>query len=130
MKIKFLKGLLILVFLIGIIGAGGLVYDEITISNICPKILRIPACYIILACFGIPFIVHLTKYKNNIYFLFTGIAFTIAFIASILEITKLAECPKTSNGHPMCYYSLVLFTTLIVLKITIIKYDKVNRVNI
>ena len=124
MKIKHLNWLLLIVFSIGIIGAGLLVYNEITLTNVCPILLGIPACYVILACFVIPFLVHILKEKNSIYFLFTGIAFIIALIASIMQFTGFGECPKTSNGIPMCYYSFLLFTILIVLKIYHSKYKK------
>ena len=129
MKSNYLNWLLLLVFFIGILGAGLLVYDEIKTTNVCPKLVGIPACYIIVACFIIPFFTHIAKGKNGIYFLFTGIAFIIALVASIMQFTGLGECPKTSNGTPMCYYSLLLFTTLIFLKIVIIKNKKTIATN-
>ena len=121
MLTRILSGLLIIVFAIGIFGAGNLVYTEFMQSNVCPKLLGIPACYIILACFIIPFIVHVFKLNHAVYFGVTGLAFVIALIASIMEITGLGECPKTASGTPMCYYSLLIFTSLIVLKILVIK---------
>ncbi len=121
MKTRVLNILLILVFLIGIIGAGLLVYDEIKTANVCPILLGIPVCYIILACFIIPFITHIVQGNNVIYFLFTGIAFIIALVASIMQITGYGECPKTDNGTPMCYYSLLLFTSLVLLKLVYIR---------
>ena len=124
MNSNYFNWLLILVFSIGIIGAGLLVYDEIKTTNVCPKLLGIPACYIILTCFTIPFFTHISKGKNSIYFLFTGIAFIIALVASIMQFTGLGECPKTGNGTPMCYYSLLLFTILIFLKIIIMRNKK------
>jgi len=124
MKSSYLNWLLIFVFSIGIVGAGLLVYDEIKTTNVCPKLLGIPACYIILSCLIIPFFTHIAKGKNIIYFLFTGIAFIIALIASIMQFTGLGECPKNTNGTPMCYYSLILFSTLIFLKVIIITNKK------
>lgn len=123
MQSKLLNVLLLLIFSIGIFGAGELVYNEITQHNVCPKLLGIPACYIILACFVIPFIVHVFKGKNYIYFAFTGFAFVIALVATIMQFTGHAECPKAANGIPMCYYSLALFTSLIVFKVFLIKND-------
>lgn len=123
MKLKILNVLLLIAFAIGIIGGGDLVLDEIKHRNVCPMLLGIPACYIIFTCFIIPFIVHILKKYNFIYFLFTGIAASIAFIATIMELTGKGECPKTSSGIPMCYYSLLIFSTLIVLKILIIKVN-------
>ncbi|EPR72358.1 hypothetical protein ADIWIN_2528 [Winogradskyella psychrotolerans RS-3] len=55
------------------------------------------------------------------YFLFTGLAGSIALVASIMQFTGHAECPKTASGTPMCYYSLLLFSSLIILKILYIK---------
>lgn len=124
MRSNYLNWLLLFVFSIGILGAGLLVYDEIKTTNVCPKLLGIPACYIILTFFIIPFFTHIVKGKNVIYFLFVGIAFVIALVASIMQFTGLGECPKTDNGTPMCYYSLLLFTALIFLKIVIIKKQK------
>jgi len=126
MKQKVLNGLLIVVFLIGIIGSGVLVYNELKSSEGCPILVGIPACYIIFACFLIPFTFHLNSKKNAIYFLFTGLAFTIALIASVMQLLGKVECPKTDSGTPMCYYSLVLFTSLIGLKWAIIQNKAKN----
>ncbi len=116
MLIRILKTLLLVVFAIGIVGAGLLVYEEVTHYNICPKLLGLPACYIILACFVIPFLTHLFKLSNYLYFAFTGLAFFIALTASIMQFTGYGECPKTASGTPMCYYSLLMFSSLILLK--------------
>ena len=126
MQTKVLNSLLLVVFAIGILGAGDLVYSEFKLHNICPKLIGIPACYIILACFIIPLIVHLFKGKNYIYFAFTGLAFIIALTASVMEITGLGECPKTAGGTPMCYYSLLLFSSLIDIKYGLIKRRNKN----
>lgn len=112
-----LKYILYLVFLFGIYGAGTLVYKEFSYGNICPKIVNIPACYIIMACLVIPLIIHLTKGSNSIYFMFTGFAWTIASYGSIMQFLKTVECPKTAEGIPMCYISFVMFSLLILLKV-------------
>lgn len=104
-------------FIIGILGTGSLVIEEIQTGNGCPKFLAIPVCIIILICFIIPLVVHILKRYNILYFLFTGLAVTIATIASVLQLTGYGECPKTEDGVPMCYYSLFLFTGLILLKL-------------
>lgn len=107
-----ISGLLI----IGIIGSGGLVMEEIRTGNGCPKIWTIPACIIILICFVIPFIAHLAKKWNKLYFIFTGLALAIAILASIMQFTGNGECPKLINVIPMCYLSFLIFSTLISLK--------------
>ncbi|MEP2278601.1 hypothetical protein [Maribacter sp.] len=105
-----------ILFLIGLFGAGSLVITEFTIGNGCPKFGAVPACLIILICFILPFVSHLFKKWNLIYFIFTAIAALIALVASIMQLVDKAECPKTDSGIPMCYISLLIFTSLIILK--------------
>jgi len=118
-KITYYSILVILI--IGLFGAGGLVVEEFKTGEGCPKIMQIPMCLVILICFIVPFIAHLLKKWNVLYFLFTGLAGSIALVASIMQFTGNAECPKTTSGTPMCYYSLVLFSSLIIFKIAQIK---------
>ncbi len=115
---------IIAILLIGLSGAGGLVIEEFNTGEGCPKIMNIPMCLVILICFIIPFIMHLLKKWNAIYFLFTGIATGIALIGSIMQVTGNSECPKTATGTPMCYYSLLIFSSLIILKLYSLKLDK------
>lgn len=113
--------LLITLFVIGIYGALNLVLEEIKTGNGCPKIGFIPACLIILFCFLISFISHVLKKWNLVYFIGTGIAFAIALYATTMQIIGKVECPKLDNGLPMCYISLFLFLSLILLKIVLLK---------
>ncbi|WP_430410449.1 hypothetical protein [Kordia sp.] len=124
-KITYYSILTILI--IGLFGAGGLVFEEFKTGEGCPKIMHIPICLVVLICFIIPLIAHLLNKWNVLYFLFTGVAGSIALIASIMQFTGNAECPKTASGTPMCYYSLLLFSSLIILKIILIKTYKTNQ---
>ena len=78
--------IILLLLLVGLIGVGGLVLEEIETGNGCPKIWIIPACLIVFICFLIPLIVHLLKKLNTLYFIFTGLAFSIAIIALLFSI--------------------------------------------
>ena len=109
--------------LFGLYGTAGLVMDEISIGDICPKILNIPACYIILTCF-ILVLVAQTNFAKKIfwlYFIGAGIAWTIAATGTIGQLTGTIECPKTAGGTPMCYLSLAFFSSLIILKLLELK---------
>jgi len=121
MNRSVLNILIIILFLIGIVGAGSLVLEEIRTGEGCPKFGFVPACYIILAFFVLPFIAHIFKKWNVIYFLGTGLALIIATVASIMQLTGNAECPKTGGGTPMCYYSFIILASLIVLKLMHLK---------
>jgi hypothetical protein len=111
-----LKYILYIIFLFGIYGAGTLAYKEFTFGSICPKIVNIPACYIIMICLVIPLIIHVIKGGNSIYFIFTGLAWSIATYGSIMQVSRTIECPKTEEGKPMCYISFAMFSLLIILK--------------
>lgn len=121
MKNKTLFFSILIILLIGLKGAGELVIEEFKTGDGCPKILNIPVCLVILICFIIPFIVHLLNKLHILYFIFTGIAWSIAFTASIMQFLGKAECPKTSTGNPICYYSLLIFSSLIILKTIALK---------
>lgn len=116
MKNKILSSSIFIILIIGVLGAGGLVLEEFKTGEGCPKIIHIPMCLVILICFIVPFIVHLLKKWNVLFFLFTGLAGSIALLASIMQFIGNAECPKTVSGTPMCYYSLAIFSSLILLK--------------
>ncbi len=121
---KILNYSIFFILMIGIFGAGGLVIEEFKTGDGCPKVLGVPMCLVILICFIIPLVVHILKRWNWLYFLFTGIAGSIALFASILQFMEKAECPKTASGTPMCYYSLMLFSSLVLFKILEINYNK------
>ncbi len=116
MKNSLIHYLIIFVFIFGIYGAGGLVLDEYQIKHICPQILGIPACYIIMICLLVPFIAHVFDLSHKIYFAGVGIALIIATYGSVGNFFGFAKCPKSSYGTPLCYLSFLLFATLAILK--------------
>ena len=113
--------LLILIF--ANYGTYGLVIEEYAIGNICPKILNIPACYIVLGFFAGALISHLypSKISTRFYFIFIGSVCIIAVTGTLGEIFGFASCPKTHSGIPMCFISLAICILLIVFKLLHIK---------
>ena len=126
MNIKIGNYLIYIILVIGLYGAGTLAYHEFLQEGACPKLGPIPACYIILACFIFPFISHLLKKGNSIYFLFTGAALALATYATVGQLFDKVQCPKTESGFPMCYISFVLFASLVLLKIILNKKKNVT----
>ena len=86
---KAIYWIIVLLFIVGIIGAGGLVLTEIKTGNGCPKFGVVPACVIVLICFILPLFSHVLKKWNIIYFIFTGLAALIALIASIMQLSLI-----------------------------------------
>ena len=121
MKTNILNYLIFFLLAIGIYGAGSLTYHELLQEGICPKLGSIPACYIILSCFVVPFFAHLLDKWKAIYFIFTGTALALAMYASIGQIFDKVHCPQTEGGLPMCYISFVLFACLVLAKIIVTK---------
>ncbi|MBF8150592.1 hypothetical protein ITJ86_11835 [Winogradskyella sp. F6397] len=115
---------ILVILIIGLFGSGALVLEEFKTGEGCPKLLHVPMCLVVFICFTIPLVAHLFKKWNVLYYVFTGLAGSIALVASIMQFTGHAECPKTASGTPMCYYSLVLFSSLILLKIYHLKTNK------
>lgn len=114
---KFLHYVVLLILLFGIYGAGRLSFRQFSSGNICPELFGIPACYIILACFVVPFIAELFSLNSALFYAGVLLAWSIAAYGSTLQLRGIAECPKTAGGTPMCFISLGIFTTLILLKL-------------
>ena len=112
-----------IVALFGINGTFGLVREEFTTGDICPKIVGIPACYIILTCLILIVVSqsNLLKDKNRLFFIGAGVAATIALVGTIGQLMGWLECPKTEGGIPMCFLSWGLFASLLLLKFIEIK---------
>jgi len=113
-----LKILIWLVTLFGLNGTIGLVQKELTVGNVCPKLVGIPACYIIFACLVLVAVSHsgLLKDKAKLYLIGAGTAWLIALSGSVGQLMGWMECPKTASGIPMCFLSLALFSSLLLLK--------------
>jgi len=118
---KIVNGLIYVLFIFGIYGAGSLALTEFYQNGTCPKIGIIPACYIILICLIIPFITHVLNKGKMLYFIFTAIALAIATYGTVGQLFGNIQCPKTESGLPMCYISFAIFTSLVVLKMRLYK---------
>lgn len=123
---NFLSWLIILITLFAIYGSSGLVMKEWALGNICPKILSIPACYIVLICFTGTLLGHLLSSSGGkwLYFVFVGVVTLIASTGTIGELTGTAECPRTNGGAPMCFISLTICISLLAAKILLLTYKQ------
>ena len=115
--------LIISILLFAIYGSADLSMNDWEVGDVCPKILGIPACYIVLACFSAALIGHLIPRSsgNWIFFLFVGIVTLIASTGTIGELTGTAKCPRTAGGTPMCFISLAICLSLLASKFAWLK---------
>ena len=123
---NILYWLIILIAGFAIYGTTGLVIDEWQVGNICPKIIGIPACYIVLVCFTGALIAHLLPATKGkwMYFFFVGIVTMIASTGTFGELTETAKCPRTAGGTPMCFISLAICLSLLASKFALLRFNK------
>ena len=115
--------LITIILLFVIAGTVNLVIHEFNARNICPKILSIPACYIVLGLFIFGLFTHLfqNKLSSLIFYISIGIITLMAITGTYGEISGNGRCPKFASGIPMCYFSLGICLSLLMLKTIIIK---------
>ena len=111
--------ILIGLLLLGIYGSFNLSMRDFKKKNICPKILGIPACYIVVACFVLALLAHTLPavfVSPWGYYAFIAVPFLLALAGSLTELSGKVICPKTPGGTPMCYISLAMCSTFLILK--------------
>lgn len=112
--------LIVIVLLIAINGSLSLSIIEFNKKNVCPKIIGIPACYLVLMFFVLTLVAHILQstFSTNLWFYgFVGFPFLMALGGTLTELSGTVICPRTPGGIPMCYISLGMCILLILLKI-------------
>lgn len=107
----------ILVLLIAIYGAINLSITDFQKKNVCPKILNIPACYIVLFFFIMVLVSHLVSPSSVWYFAMLAVPLFLALSGSLTEMSGKVICPRTPGGTPMCFISLGICSLLLIMKI-------------
>lgn len=87
-------------------------------KNVCPKIVGIPACYLVCIFFVGALIAHLLQPQMPYwYYGFLAVPFLLALAGTLTEMSGKVICPRTPGGTPMCFISLGFCTLLIALKV-------------
>ncbi|MBN2718382.1 MAG: hypothetical protein JXX14_21235 [Deltaproteobacteria bacterium] len=102
-----------------------LVHIQITAPPFCPPLFGLPACYLVLALYGVVSAVTplpISIHTNRIYFAATGTGLAIAIWFSFRQLTGLGHCPQLFGVPvPLCYASLISFGLLAYLRLWAIK---------
>ena len=108
-----------IILIFAFLGTWGLVQNEFTNGDICPKIMGVPACYIIMGIIITAFITNFMKSEQArmLFLLVVVTALSIAIFGSLGEIVGFSKCPRTSGGIPMCFISFGIFVSLLILKL-------------
>ena len=105
--------LTLMLALLGVTASIILVYKEITLSNYCPRVFDIPACYLVLLSFILVLgsIVFNNKY---VFGMGTSLGLILAIWFSYNQLIGKNVCPVFAN-IPLCYVSLLTFMVIIIL---------------
>lgn len=112
---QFIRVVQWLVVLFMAFGVYELVIEELAFGGICPKVLDIPACYILAGCLIAIVLSFLSRKLNFLFSLGASIGWSLAAMGTYYQFKGVMECPKTAGDIPMCYISLGLFTLLFIL---------------
>lgn len=111
--------LIIGILLFAIYGSVELSITDYNQKDVCPKIIGIPACYVVGFMFTIGLVTHIiSRSKSNtlLFYLSVGIVCIMALKGTLSELSGIVVCPRTSGGTPMCYISFGICSVLLVLK--------------
>lgn len=88
-------------------------------KDVCPKILGIPACYLVLLFFSLTLAAHVLPFtrKDLFYIIFLTFPFLLAVSGTLSELTGTVVCPRTPGGTPMCFISAAICSALLILKV-------------
>lgn len=111
--------LIIVILVYAIYSAFNLSLHDYRVKNVCPKVMGIPACYLALISFILVLSSHV--FSTHIpfklwFFIFINIPLLLALGGTLMELNGHVICPRTSNGTPLCFYSLGICLTILVLK--------------
>ena len=112
--------IIIAVLLFTIYGSFNLSMVDFQKKNICPKVFGVPACYIVCLFFVLALGGHIFKGFLGIdiwYYGFVAVPFLLALGGTLTELSGKVICPRTPGGTPMCFISLGICTTLLLLKL-------------
>lgn len=127
MWINTLKIVLWCLICVGLYGASSVSYTTITGTAPCPRIIGIPACFVVFIGYALMLIATLTQNHTGKIFLMGWVpVFLLAFVGSMFEIGNGNTCPKSSFGLALCYVSLA-FATMVAFCFFIIKKQRLTE---
>ena len=105
---------MLLLSLLGLMSGAKVAYQHIFAIKACPVFLYVPLCYLVTVGYLLVFLAAVFRI-NKIFLLGWLPIFTLAFVGSLGELLGNDLCPKSSAEIPMCYFSLLLATVIMVL---------------
>jgi hypothetical protein len=116
-KLERLTGIIVGMGLVSVLLVLWLVVSEVFLRPTCPDLLGIPACYAVLAAYGVATGAAWFPASHVATVLFysgAGAALVIAIWLSSCELRATGSCPSF-EGLPMCFTSLLGSGTMLAL---------------
>ena len=109
----------------GVIGVLPIVYEQI--QNVpCPKIGSVPACYVVLVAYVLILAATFMGKHWRAYVFVPAwlVVFSIAALATGLELFIPNTCPTSKLGIPSCFLSLAMTLMLVTAYVVERKFDR------
>jgi len=83
-------------------------------GDACPTLGPIPACYVVSVAYAAMAVAALVWWRElkGLFFLGATPVILLAATGTTLEVLGRPTCPKSDNGWPLCYTSLILGVSL------------------
>jgi hypothetical protein len=111
--------------LLGVYGAFAVSASNFNQASVCPHILFVPVCYLVLLCYVLiaaawvhMWMAKTPKLVNVRHYIFVSsslIVFMLAVLGSAGVLLGISQCPVTDSGIPKCFFSLAIITSILVL---------------
>jgi len=96
-------------------------------GNACPMIgpIPLPACYVVSVSYAAMGIASLLWTKPLQWLFFAGATpvILLALAGTYLELKGSATCPASSAGTPMCYYSLAIGLSMLIVFLVVLRIE-------
>ncbi len=111
----FFKWLYAAIASLGLPGLTMISYRQFAEISSCPSFGIVPACYVLLICYGAIFLSAFLPDARRAGLFWPGwiVVFVAAALGSSLEFAGHVTCPRSAGGTPTCYFSLVMAVSIL-----------------
>ena len=124
-----LRGGIVLACLMVLGGIIPISVEQIRTGNACPKLGPIPACHVVTLAYAAMALAVTIGWRRWKWVFFVGLApvLLLALTGTSLELLGKPTCPRSANGWPLCYSSLLVSFCLLIVFMAVILIERRGR---